>query len=200
MNMQIQPVRTPAEMALIDAFGERLSLLPGNGEVVLKRDAAIEALKAGLPTRRIESWHYTDLRRLLTTVPAYDDSAKAVAVKPLVAGSPVLALLNGVAAQKASIEGVTVAPVSAKLADGTYAPGVYANVIITATDARGQSSTTSLPLHVASSDNDAPVFQLSSIAPPDEGNGNMATITCSLANTNTPACQGSFASALITGI
>ncbi len=124
MNMQIQPVRTPAEMALIDAFGERLSLLPGNGEVVLKRDAAIEALKAGLPTRRIESWHYTDLRRLLTTVPAYDDSAKAVAVKPLVAVSPVLALLNGVAAQKASIEGVTVAPVSAKLADGTYAPAL----------------------------------------------------------------------------
>ncbi len=124
MNMQIQPVRTPAEMALIDAFGERLSLLPGNGEVVLKRDAAIEALKAGLPTRRIESWHYTDLRRLLTTVPASDDSAKAVAVKPLVAVSPVLALLNGVAAQKASIEGVTVAPVSAKLADGTYAPAL----------------------------------------------------------------------------
>ncbi len=124
MNMHLQPQRTQAETALIDAFGERQSFLPGDGAVMSKRDEAVEAIKHGLPTRRIESWHYTDLRRLLTTVPAYDDSAKAVAVKPLVAVSPVLALLNGVAAQKASIEGVTVAPVSAKLADGTYAPAL----------------------------------------------------------------------------
>ena len=65
------PQRTPAETALIDAFGERLSLLPGDGAVMVKRDNAIEQIKAGLPTRRIEAWHYTDLRRLLTAVPAY---------------------------------------------------------------------------------------------------------------------------------
>ena len=39
---------------------------------MVKRDNAVEMLKAGLPTRRIEAWHYTDLRRLLTAVPAYD--------------------------------------------------------------------------------------------------------------------------------
>ena len=70
MNIQTQPINprmqnTPAEQALIDAFGERLSALPGDGDVMLKRDAAIEAIKAGLPTRRVEAWHYTDLRRLL---------------------------------------------------------------------------------------------------------------------------------------
>jgi len=124
MNIQIQPQRTAAEAALVDAFGERLSLLPGNGEVMLKRDAAIEALKAGLPTRRIETWHYTDLRRLLTTVPAFEPTAEAKAVAPLVEGSSVLALLNGTAVKAAAIDGVKVSPVSEKLGDGTYAPAL----------------------------------------------------------------------------
>jgi len=55
MNMHAQPQRTLAETALIDAFGERLSLLPGDSAVMVKRDDAIEAIKHGLPTRRIES-------------------------------------------------------------------------------------------------------------------------------------------------
>ena len=70
MNIHSAPQLTPAETALVDAFGERLSLLPGDGAVMVKRDNAIEQIKAGLPTKRIESWHYTDLRRLLTSVPA----------------------------------------------------------------------------------------------------------------------------------
>ena len=41
--------------------------MPGDGAVMIKRDAAVEQIKAGLPTRHVESWHYTDLRRLLTT-------------------------------------------------------------------------------------------------------------------------------------
>ena len=72
MNMLVKPSRTPAEISLIEAFGERLAQLPGDAAVTVKRDNAIETLKAGLPTRRIEAWHYTDLRRLLTAVPAYD--------------------------------------------------------------------------------------------------------------------------------
>ena len=62
MNIHSAPQLTPAETALVDAFGERLSLLPGDGAVMVKRDGAIEQIKAGLPTKRIESWHYTDLR------------------------------------------------------------------------------------------------------------------------------------------
>jgi Fe-S cluster assembly protein SufD len=126
MNMHLQPQRTQAETALIDAFGERQSLLPGDGAVMSKRDEAVEAIKHGLPTRRIETWHYTDLRRLLTTVPAYDDSARASALAPLVEGSPVLALLNGAVAKPVAIEGVTVSPVADKLSDGTYAPALGA--------------------------------------------------------------------------
>ena len=125
MNIQIQPQRTPAEAALVDAFGERLSLLPGDGEVMLKRDAAIEALKAGLPTRRIESWHYTDLRRLLTAVPAFDPAAAARPLAPVLEGSAVLAVLDGKAGGKApEVEGVVFRPLAGMLADGSFAPAL----------------------------------------------------------------------------
>ncbi len=90
MNMHAAPQRTPAETALIDAFGERLSLLPGDGDVMIKRDNAIEQIKAGLPTRRVEAWHYTDLRRLLSAVPQYDAAGDAEPVDPLVDSATVI--------------------------------------------------------------------------------------------------------------
>ncbi|UVK37252.1 Fe-S cluster assembly protein SufD [Mesorhizobium sp. AR10] len=125
MNMHTQPQRTQAETALIDAFGERLSLLPGDGAVMLKRDDAIEAIKHGLPTRRIESWHYTDLRRLLTSVPDFDPTAATKAIAPIVEGSAILPVLNGVSSTKTpAIEGVTVQRLSEKLTDGSIAPGL----------------------------------------------------------------------------
>ncbi len=71
MNIHAAPQRTPAETALIDAFGERLSLLPGDGAVMVKRDNAIEQIKAGLPTKRIE------VLALYRPAPAADVSAGA---------------------------------------------------------------------------------------------------------------------------
>ena len=125
MNMHTQPQRTPAETALIDAFGDRLSLLPGDGAVMLKRDDAIEAIKHGLPTRRVESWHYTDLRRLLNVVPDFDPAAMAKTVAPIVEGSAVLPVLNGKSdARTPVLEGVTVQRMSEKLIDGSIAPGL----------------------------------------------------------------------------
>ena len=124
MNMRAEIQRTPAEAALVDAFGERLSLLPGDGAVMVKRDDAIEQVKNGLPTRRVEAWHYTDLRRLLATVPDFDASAKAKSVAPLIEGSTVLSLANGVSQAVSSIEGVTFQRLSDKLTDGSYAPAL----------------------------------------------------------------------------
>ncbi|MDG4881270.1 Fe-S cluster assembly protein SufD [Mesorhizobium sp. WSM4884] len=125
MNMHAQPQRTLAETALIDAFGERLSLLPGDGAVMTKRDDAIEAIKHGLPTRRIESWHYTDLRRLLTSVPVFEAETVAKPLEPVLDGAAVLPVLNGVSTGKLpEIEGVTVQRLSEKLTDGSVAPGL----------------------------------------------------------------------------
>src|ERR671922_1410510 len=125
MNMQIKPPLTAAETALIDAFGERLSHLPGDATIAVKRDNAIETLKAGLPTRRVEAWHYTDLRRLLNSVPAFDSSKDAKPADPLIAGSSVLPVLNGIAAKRTvSIEGVTVKRLEEMLQDGSFAPAL----------------------------------------------------------------------------
>ena len=110
MNMHLQPQRTQAETGLIELFGERQSQLPGDGAVMVRRDEAIERVKHGLPTRRVESWHYTDLRRLLNSVPAYDEAARAAALAPLVEGSPVFAVLNGAAVKAASLPTAAMPP------------------------------------------------------------------------------------------
>lgn len=108
MNIHASPTLTPAESALVEAFSERVSDLPGDAAVTVMRDDAVELLKGGLPTRRIEAWHYTDLRRLLTTVPAFEPSAKPDALRSLIDGSAVLRVSNGKAEKASEIEGVAV--------------------------------------------------------------------------------------------
>ena len=130
MNMQLKipakPVRTPAEMALIDAFGERLTRLPGDAAVTVKRDNAVEMLKAGLPTRRVEAWHYTDLRRLLTC------GAGARHRQQRQAGRGADRRLDRAAGAERrrrrgatySTDGVTVQRLEEKLQDGSFAPAL----------------------------------------------------------------------------
>jgi Fe-S cluster assembly protein SufD len=125
VNIHAKPNRTLAETAMIDAFGEQMSQMPGNGAVMIKRDAAVEQIKAGLPTRHVEFWHYTDLRRLLTTPPAHDPAAHSKALAPLVDGSTVVPVLDGHApARVKTPEGVTVTPLESMLSDGTFAPAL----------------------------------------------------------------------------
>jgi len=122
MNMHAAPPRTAAETALVKAYADRLSELPGDGAVTVKRDDAIEAIKAGLPTRRVEAWHYTDLRRLLVAVPDHDATADPKPVAPLVEGATVLPILNGIAGGRVpSLEGVLLTSLAEKLSDGSFA-------------------------------------------------------------------------------
>ena len=70
MVARIVSSRTDAEVALADAFGALKSRLPGSEGVRHLREAAFGAFAAaGLPHRRIEAWHYTDLRNLMREVP-----------------------------------------------------------------------------------------------------------------------------------
>ena len=120
MNMHSAPKLTPAEASLVDAFAARVSSLPGSPDVLARRDAAIEQVKAGLPTRRVESWHYTDLRRLLTAAPAFEAKTDATAIDPLIAGSLVLLVANGrTAPVNGALDGLTVRAVADKLSDGS---------------------------------------------------------------------------------
>ena len=66
MPARIVSSRTDAEVALADAFGAARMRLPGSEGVRHLRDAAFGAFAAaGLPHRRIEAWHYTDLRSIM---------------------------------------------------------------------------------------------------------------------------------------
>lgn len=121
MNVQTQPQRTAAESALVQAFADRVSELPGSAAVTVRRDAAVETLKAGLPTRKVEAWHYTDLRRLLASVPEFAAENAAEAVTPLLDGAAVLPLLGGVTGEAAAMpEGASVEPLAPRLTDGSF--------------------------------------------------------------------------------
>ena len=66
MNADILQARTPAEVSLAEVFRTSKSVLPGNKDVAQLREDSFRAFNlSGLPNRRIESWHYTDLRSLM---------------------------------------------------------------------------------------------------------------------------------------
>ncbi|MDQ0320442.1 Fe-S cluster assembly protein SufD [Pararhizobium capsulatum DSM 1112] len=122
MNIQTAITMTASETALVDAYTAQLGELPGDGAVLSARDTLLNALKKeGLPTRRIESWHYTDLRALLRAVPAVDPAAFSEGVDPLVAGSSVLSVLNGKASVKAAPAGIHVRTYGESLVEGVAA-------------------------------------------------------------------------------
>ncbi len=66
MSADIIQARTPAESLLASTFDESKARLPGNACVAKWREDAFKVFTAsGLPHRRIETWHYTDLRSLM---------------------------------------------------------------------------------------------------------------------------------------
>ena len=127
MNMQAnQPIGQPAirltaaETALVESFASQIGELPGNGAVTGTRDRLLDDLKkSGLPTRRIESWHYTDLKSLLRAIPERAPTAAIDPIAALVPGSVVLPVLQGEANAAATVDGVTVSAFRNHLADGT---------------------------------------------------------------------------------
>ncbi len=69
--------RTPAESALAEQFSAGQGALP-----LPEREAAFRAFSAkGLPTRRDEAWHYTDLRQRLTKIAPPADAPDDAAVR-----------------------------------------------------------------------------------------------------------------------
>jgi len=118
----ITSARTDAETALLRQFSElkkagvfadaKQGFLPSLAE----RERAIKTIEAhGLPTRKVESWHYTDLRRLLAQIPLFNAGTKAnAAVPPLLPEAQVLRIINGKAeAEHKQIAGIHAAPLTA---------------------------------------------------------------------------------------
>ena len=92
MTARIISSRTDAEVALADTYGAVKTKLPGaEAARHLREDAFGVFAAAGLPHRRIEAWHYTDLRTLmreaLPLAPAPDEHALGTVNQDL-AGRP----------------------------------------------------------------------------------------------------------------
>ncbi|CCM75771.1 Fe-S cluster assembly protein SufD [Rhizobium mesoamericanum] len=127
MNMQTTSRQTAAEAALIEAFNNQIGELPGDGSVIAIRDRLLDDLKrAGLPTRRIEAWHYTDLKTLLRAIPAQAGDAGSEARDPLVEQSSVLSVIQGVPDLRASVDGLDISDYAALLSNGTAATSLGA--------------------------------------------------------------------------
>ena len=127
MNMQAGIRTSAAEAALVETYNQLVGELPGDSAVLVARDGLLSDLKStGLPTRRVEAWHYTDLKALLRAVPAVDPSAVAKPVAPLVEQCTVFAVLNGKADAAGAPDRVTLRRYADLLADGTAAPGLAA--------------------------------------------------------------------------
>jgi Fe-S cluster assembly protein SufD len=66
MNAGIRPIRTQAELGLVDVYTTSRQGLPGGSDVSAVRAAAFNHfVLSGLPHSRVEAWKYTDLRRLM---------------------------------------------------------------------------------------------------------------------------------------
>ena len=118
MNAQNQITLTSAEEQLLASFGRSFGSLPGDASVTTMRDKlAGEIKKAGLPTRRVEAWHYTDLRNLLKAVP--EEAGEAVnPIAALFADTSLLPLIQGKASASLSVDGVTVSTFAEALGGG----------------------------------------------------------------------------------
>jgi Fe-S cluster assembly protein SufD len=92
VNAEVRPLKTAAESALAASFAAAKRALPGGTAVAALREEAFRRFeRAGLPSRRVEDWKYTDLRaamrEALPLAAAPDAAAKAreAAVGALVA-------------------------------------------------------------------------------------------------------------------
>jgi FeS assembly protein SufD, group 1 len=127
MTLQAANRLTAAETQLIESYSDQIGELPGDGGVLAARDRLFDELKrGGLPTRRVEAWHYTDLRNLLRVVPEFVPATDAQTVAPVVAGSRVFAVLQGVAREVRAPDGVGVQTFRSTLADGSAAARLVA--------------------------------------------------------------------------
>ena len=66
--MNVQVIRTPFESAIIERYAAEKDTLPG---ATAERSAAVARFeKSGMPSKRVEAYHYTDLRNALRNAPA----------------------------------------------------------------------------------------------------------------------------------
>lgn len=116
MSTPVIQMRTAAETALIERFEAEKATLPGAAEA---RAAAFARFsKAGLPSRRVEAYHYTDVRNLLRSLAPVAGKGTAKSVPGFAGLEHRLVLVNGRLAGGEAPAGVLVEPLGEALKAG----------------------------------------------------------------------------------
>ena len=129
MSAEIIPARTPAEVFLASAFERSKATLPGNAKVAKWREDTFRRFyAAGLPHRRIEAWHYTDLRSLMREALPVATPPDAAVLETLRAqfdnagtAAPRLVLIDGFFAPELSTpmpDGIKITSLASALSEG----------------------------------------------------------------------------------
>lgn len=120
MSSPVIQMRTPAEQAFIERFAAEKATLPGAAEA--RAAAMARFVEKGLPTKRVEAYHYTDIRqamRELAPAAVMPGSASTV-----LTAAGTISFRNGyLVASQALPKGVSALPLAEALATGAGAPG-----------------------------------------------------------------------------
>ena len=136
MNFQAQRPAIDDCLSSLGVSGDQIRLLPGNPDVQLARARLLQDLYSrGLPTRRLESWHYTDLRARLKVPSRPLSTADAGDLAPIIPGSIVLRVNDIGSDSRAGIACLSVRNYRDALEDGSAAAGL---VVRDADDAIGR--------------------------------------------------------------
>jgi Fe-S cluster assembly protein SufD len=116
MSAPVIQMRTAAESALIERFAAEKTSLPGAATERAEAFARFEA--AGLPGRRVESYHYTDLRNLMRTLAPVAGESAAIGALDFEGLGDRLVLVNGRLVDGKAPAGVEVEALPAALMAG----------------------------------------------------------------------------------
>ena len=111
---------TPPEEALI--ANAEAGLVDGDDA---RRSAIATLRRDGLPHRRVEAWHYTDLKTLLRGIPEDAPAPMIEKRAALVSGAPIAYVMHGKAVDS-EIEGFKIESYAESLTDGTAAAALVA--------------------------------------------------------------------------
>nr|WP_321456867.1 Fe-S cluster assembly protein SufD [uncultured Cohaesibacter sp.] len=124
-------IKMPADQALESLMKSALDGLPGNADFSSLRSAAVSAFETdGLPTRRVEDWKYSDLKRVMPADLALAAPVTAETAKEHLSGSNILSdvdayrlvLVNGsFSAELSDLDGLEDAILVRSVADALQA-------------------------------------------------------------------------------
>ncbi|WP_375616300.1 MULTISPECIES: Fe-S cluster assembly protein SufD [unclassified Bartonella] len=118
--MNAQQNLLAVEEDILSNFNQYINDLPGNKAVREIRKKAIQQFQmTRLPSRKIESWHYTNLRTLLKSVSNFSKVQDNQLVDALLSESAVFSMNNGKASTQSKVDNITVKRLSDALEDNS---------------------------------------------------------------------------------